>query len=106
MVNSDDSGKPTLTDISPRLICLEPVTLRSAQMRASCFFLDAPIMGDRRYKSSVVTPNKAIYLHLGYVSFPSRYINKCYQIRSAPQWESRLFFEQIQQQNLLLPKAL
>ena len=99
------SSKPEITKTSSSLICLEPLTLRSYQLRASCFALDAPIIGDQRYASPVIT--KPMHLHLGYLSFPGRQPNQCYQIRCPPTgWLSANFVQTIRTHISSLPRAL
>lgn len=54
MVRKDRTSKPESTSIDVKLLSLEPITLKTYQMRASCFSLDAPIIGDKKYNSNIV----------------------------------------------------
>merc|ERR1712137_5676 len=89
------------------LLCLEPITLRSYQLRATCFSLDAPIIGDKRYSSNVLREDSQMLLHLGYVSFPSRQVNRCYQVKCTPEgWGNHALVNAIREHNAVLPQAV
>lgn len=55
MKREEKNSELKKTDVDVNLLCLDPITLKASQLRATCFFLDSPIMGDKRYNGVQVS---------------------------------------------------